>query len=212
MEIKHGYKQTEVGVIPEDWKIQELSNIASIASGGTPSRQNLAYWDGDIPWITTSQIDFNTITSAEQCITELGLKNSAARLLPPGTLLLALYGQGKTRGKISSLGIAATTNQACASISISKAISRKYVFYFLVSRYKEIRGLSNSGSQENLNSRIIKSFPIPLPPTKAEQTAIAAILTDMDAEIAALEAKLDKTRRLKQGMMHNLLTGKIRLV
>ena len=115
-------------MIPKDWSLRHLGDIASVAAGGTPSRENSKYWDGDIPWITTSQIDFNTINEAEQRITELGLKSSAAKLLMPGTLLLALYGQGKTRGKIGTLAIKATTNQACASIVVSSAVEVDPIF------------------------------------------------------------------------------------
>jgi type I restriction enzyme S subunit len=211
MEIKPGYKLTEVGVIPQDWELRELGYIASVAAGGTPSRENPAYWNGEIPWVTTSQIDFNTITNADQHITELGLKNSAAKLLAPGTLLLALYGQGKTRGKVCTLGIQATTNQACASIVVSSALSRSYVFHSLASQYDVIRGLSNSGSQENLNGQIVKSILVPLPPTKAEQEAIAEALSDADALIESLEQLIAKKHDLKQGAMQELLTGKKRL-
>jgi type I restriction enzyme, S subunit len=211
MEVSAGYKQTEVGVVPEDWDLKELGEIASIAAGGTPSRENPAYWNGDIPWITTTQIDFNLITKADQFITPQGLKNSAAKLLTPGTLLLALYGQGKTRGKVGILGIEAASNQACASISITSSVSRNFVFNYLVSQYDVIRGMSNSGSQENLNGHIVKSILIPFPPTKAEQEAIAEALSDADALIESLTQLIAKKRQIKQGAMQELLTGKRRL-
>ncbi len=206
------YKQTEAGVIPEDWDVQTLGSIASIASGGTPSRRMPEYWNGDIPWVTTTEIAFNTIRETEQSISILGLKNSAARLLAPGTLLLALYGQGKTRGKVAILGIQATTNQACASIVLSPGVSLSFIFYFLSSQYRAIRGMSNSGSQENLSGQIVKSIVVSLPSTKAEQDAIAAGLSELDAEIATLEERLAKVRLVKKGMMHELLTGRIRVV
>ena len=171
----------------------------------------MAYWGGSIPWVTTAQIDFNTVLAANESITELGLKNSAAKLLRPGTLLLALYGQGKTRGKVAILGIAATTNQACASIVVSDAVSRAYVFHYLASQYDAIRQLSNSGSQDNLNGQLVRSIQVPVPPLRAEQEAIAEALSDADALIESLEQLLAKKRQIKQGAMQELLTGQRRL-
>lgn len=208
--ISMGYKQSEVGVIPEDWDLKRLGEIALVTAGGTPSRAVAAYWNGDIPWITTAEIDFRSIQSAQQFITQLGLNNSAAELLPPGTLLMALYGQGKTRGKVALLGIEAATNQACAAISFCRSVSSRFVFHFLSSQYENIRTLSNTGNQENLNSSLVRSISIPLPP-RAEQEAIAEALSDADAHIELLEKLIAKKRKIKQGAMQELLTGKRRL-
>lgn len=205
-----GYKQIEVGVIPEDWKIVRLSEIANISSGGTPSRQNPTFWDGDIPWITTTQIDFNYVNEASEFITKSGLENSSARMYKPGTLLMAMYGQGKTRGKVAILNLSAAINQACAAIALDESISSRYVFFNLSHRYEEIRGLSNTGNQENLNIGIIGSIFLPLPPPH-EQQLIAEALSEVDEELSALDAALAKKRDLKQGAMQELLTGQTRL-
>ena len=211
MEVKAGYQQTQMGLIPADWVDKRLGAVATIAAGGTPSRRVPEYWDGEIPWVTTKEIGFNTIRFAEESISAAGLKNSAAKLLAPGTLLLALYGQGKTRGKVASLGLRAATNQACASIAVAPSMSSTFVFHFLASRYESIRGMSNAGSQENLSGQIVKSIWLPIPPTKAEQEAIAEALSDADALIESLEQLLVKKRQIKQGTMQELLTGKRRL-
>lgn len=211
MEVKPGYKQTEVGVIPEDWEAVPLGNLAEISAGGTPSRSISAYWEGDIPWVTTAEVNFGRITSTEQHISPLGLKNSAAKLLRSGTILMALYGQGKTRGKVAVLDIEATSNQACAAIVLNSKVSHGFVFNYLASRYDFIRGLSNTGNQENLNGLIVKSIPIPLPPTLAEQEAIAGALSDADALIESLEHLVAKKRQIKHGAMQELLTGQKRL-
>ena len=210
MELKPGYKQTEVGAIPEDWDVARLGEIASVTAGGTPSRTKADYWNGDIPWITTSEVEFHIIDEAEQFITKEGLKSSAAKLLPPGTLVMALYGQGKTRGKVGILGIEAASNQACAAISLNRGVSGKFVFHFLGSRYQAIRNLSNTGNQENLNGSLVRSISILLPP-HAEQEAIAKALSDADALIESLEQLLAKKSQLKQGALQQLLTGKKRL-
>jgi type I restriction enzyme S subunit len=210
MEVKPGYKQTEVGVIPEEWEVKRLGELASVTAGGTPSHSNARYWNGDIPWVTTSEVDFQTINHADQFITKEGLNNSAAKLLPAGTLLMALYGQGKTRGKIGVLGIEASTNQACAAISLNRGVSREFVFHFLASQYEAIRNLSNTGNQENLNGSIVRSISVLLP-LAPEQRAIAGALSDMDTLIGALDQLVAKKRDLKQAAMQQLLTGRTRL-
>jgi type I restriction enzyme S subunit len=199
-----------LGSLPPDWRSARIEEIASVGSGGTPSRKNPAYWGGAIPWVTTAQIDFGTITEATERITEAGLRGSAARMLAPGTLLLALYGQGKTRGKVAKLGIAAATNQACASIVPGGQVDGDYLFHFLASQYQALRSASNAGSQENLSGRIVKDTLIALPP-KVEQAAIATALSDVDALLAKLDQLIAKKRDLKQVAMQQLLTGRTRL-
>lgn len=204
------YKQTDAGVIPDDWDVKQLGELSSVSAGGTPSRSNANYWGGDIPWITTTEVDFHLITESEQFITSIGLQNSAAKLMPAGALLMALYGQGKTRGKVGVLGIEAATNQACAAIILKKDCSREYAFHYLASRYDEIRKLSNTGNQENLNGALVRSIPVLLPPL-SEQSAIATALSDVDALLSSLDALIAKKRDIKQAAMQQLLTGKTRL-
>lgn len=208
--VPEGYKSTDLGVIPKDWEVNRLGDIAIISSGGTPSRSNLSYWNGDIPWITTTQINFNTIFSSEEFITKLGLNNSSAKMYDKNTLLMAMYGQGKTRGKVAILGIKATINQACASIQINRSNFNKYIFFYLSQKYEEIRQLSNTGNQENLNGNLIKSILLPLPPLP-EQKAIARVLSDVDELIRECDLLIAKKRDIKQGTMQQLLTGKKRL-
>lgn len=211
MELKSRYKNTEVGVIPEDWTLKAIGSIASVCAGGTPSRRVSEYWNGSIPWVTTTELNADTISETTQCISELGLKNSAAKLIDSGAILLALYGQGKTRGKVALLEIQATTNQACAAISVSSRVCPRFIFHNLASQYKAIRGLSNSGSQENLSGGIVKGILVALPPTKAEQEAIAEVLSAADILIESLDQLLGKKRKLKQGVMQELLSYTRRL-
>jgi type I restriction enzyme S subunit len=210
MEVRPGYKQTVVGPIPAQWDVRRIAEFATVGSGGTPSRAVPAYWNGSIPWITTAQIQFGVIDTADQYITPEGLESSAAKLLPTGTLLMAMYGQGKTRGKVGILGIPATTNQACASICLRDGVSREFVLYYLTSKYEDIRSSSNSGSQDNLSGYIVKQIPIALP-TLEEQRAIAEALTDVDALLAGLDRLIAKKRDIKQAAMQQLLTGQTRL-
>lgn len=205
------FKRTEAGEIPFDWIDMPIGAMAEVTSGGTPSRKVAAFWDGDIPWVTTAELDGGQVTEASQHITAAGLQNSAAKWLPPGALLIALYGQGKTRGKCAVLRIAATTNQACAAIQLADEVDSDFVRHNLIHRYEYIRSLSNGGSQENLSGLIVKQIRVGLPPTRREQHSIASALTDADALIDSLEQLLTKKRQIKQGAMQELLTGKRRL-
>ena len=210
MDLNTAEATETLGSLPPDWRSARIEEIASVGSGGTPSRKNPAYWRGTIPWVTTAQIDFGTIAEASECITEAGLRCSAARILAPGTLLLALYGQGKTRGKVAKLGISAATNQACASIAPGSHVDGDYLFHFLASRYQALRSASNAGSQENLSGRIVKDTLVALPP-KAEQAAIATALSDVDTLLTKLDQLIAKKRDLKQAAVQQLLTGRRRL-
>ena len=195
--------------VPE-WEQCVLGDVAAVSAGGTPSRAVPEFWNGDIPWVTTAEVDFCLINATEQHISRAGLEGSAAKLKPPGTLLIALYGQGKTRGKVAVLGIAAATNQACAAVELDRRVSVRFALHLLQSRYEDIRKLSNTGNQENLSGALVRSIPLSLPPA-AEQQAIASALDDTDALIESLEQLLAKKRQLKQGAMQELLTGKRRL-
>lgn len=205
-----GYKQTEVGMIPEEWDVQPIGAFAEVSSGGTPNREKKDYWNGTIPWITTTLINGNEINAAEQFISEKGLASSATNWFKKGTLLMAMYGQGKTRGKVSVLGIDATINQACAGILVKKSLKGEFLLHYLKSRYEEIRDLSNSGGQENLSGAIIKQIKVPVP-LEYEQTAIANTLSDVDVLITSLEKLITKKRTIKTAAMQQLLTGRARL-
>src|SRR5690606_30286199 len=180
--IPEGYKQTAVGIIPKEWEVYEIGKLVSLASGGTPSRQIGEYWNGNIPWITTGLIKNGIIDTAEEYITELGLKNSSAKIFPAGTILMAMYGQGKTRGSVAKLSFEAATNQACAALMPRESTSRDFLFYYLKFNYENIRNLSNTGNQENLSLQLIRTIKVKHPPLP-EQQKIAAILSTWDEAI-----------------------------
>ncbi|OXS16195.1 hypothetical protein CGX12_05080 [Zobellella denitrificans] len=208
--VPAGYKQTEVGVIPEDWEYKTIGELATVFSGGTPNRKVAEYWGGDIPWVTTTLIDGQVINNANEFITPKGVERSSVKRCKAGSILMAMYGQGKTRGKVALLGFDATINQACASIELKDLNTNTYVLHVLNSMYESIRELSNSGGQENLSGGIVKSIKIPFPP-KEEQTAIANALSDMDALLGSLEALVAKKQAIKTATMQQLLTGRTRL-
>lgn len=193
----------------DEWRSEKISEIANVSSGSTPNRNNPSYWNGDIPWITTSLINFNTIEKAKEFITKEGLKNSSTKLYPKNTILMAMYGQGVTRGKVAILGIEATTNQACASISLKPNFNVNFIFQNLSKRYEEIRDLSNDGGQKNLSGSIIKEISISYP-TEKEQTKIAEFLSAVDDKISQLNRELELLNQYKKGVMQKIFSQEIR--
>lgn len=188
-----------------------IDEVAKVTSGGTPSRAKADYWNGHIPWVTTSQINFEDITAADEYITDLGLKNSSAKLFPKGTILLALYGQGITRGRVSVLEIEATTNQACAAIILkSEDVNTRFTFYYLQSKYEDIRNLANDGGQKNLSGGLVKNLSVVLPSDVMEQAKVADFLTSVDKKISQLTEKHRLLKDYKKGVMQQIFSRKIR--
>ncbi|MDU5862618.1 MAG: restriction endonuclease subunit S, partial [Acinetobacter sp.] len=165
----------------------------------------------DIPWVTTAEVQFKTILDSAEKITKEGLTNSSAKLFPINTILMAMYGQGKTRGQVAKLGIEASTNQACAAIILSSDYCVDYYYQFLIYQYENIRNMSNSGSQENLSGSIVKSIPVLVPPY-FEQEKIAQILSTWDQAISTTEKMLENSQQQKKALMQQLLTSKKRLL
>lgn len=190
-------------------KVVAIKSIADVSSGNTPSRRKSEYWNGSIPWITTGELESGYVTASKECVTEKALKETALKLYHKGTVLIAMYGQGKTRGTAAVLGIEATVNQACAALTVHSGCS-KFLFYQLQNSYHAIRRLSNTGNQENLNAEIIKNFKI-LWPDELEQQKIAAILSTQDKVIELKEKLLVQKQQQKKYLMQQLLTGKKRL-
>ena len=187
-----------------DWELKPLGDLFETTTGGTPARSKNEYWGGEIPWITTSLVDFNVIFDAEEFITQDGLENSSAKLFPKETVLLALYGQGITRGKVAMLGIEASTNQACGAILPCEEIEPRFTFLYLCNRYEELRGLSNSGGQKNLSQGIIRELPFAYPEDAEEQKRIVSCLTSLNEIIESQTQKLERLAGHKTGLMQQL--------
>ncbi|WP_032959782.1 restriction endonuclease subunit S [Bordetella hinzii] len=205
-------KETEIGPVPESWVLEPIGAHFSVVSGGTPSRGNPAYWiGGNVPWVKTTEVDYCEITETEEHITPEGLENSAAKLLPKGTLLMAMYGQGITRGKVAILGIEAACNQASAAMSpLDDAVPTRFLYHFLTWQYEEIRSLAHGGQQQNLNLEIVRSLLVVVPPTRAEQDEIVAILDAIDRKIDLHRKKRVVLEELFKALLHKLMTGEIR--
>ena len=205
-------KQTEIGPIPESWEFTKIGEIAQLKSGGTPSRKNSAFWDdGDISWIKTGEIDYTRIVRTEEKITNAGLEGSSAKIFPAGTLLIAMYGQGVTRGKVAITGMDAATNQACAAIFPLAEVRTKYLYYFLEYNYDTIRSFAHGANQKNLSADLIKSFQIAYPSIASEQREIAGALGIIDRRIAVAQTKKRQLQNLFRTLLHELMSAKIRV-
>lgn len=214
MDMKPGYKQTEVGVIPEDWTVTTIGMVAEISSGTTPSRAlvDRYYRNGHIPWVKTLDLNNSEIHSTEELVTQAALNETSLRCYPIGSVLVAMYGGFNQIGRTGLLRISATVNQALTAIkSNSSRLRPEYllrVLNFRVNYWKAVA--SSSRKDPNITSKDIRDFPIALPSVE-EQEAIAEALSDADALIESLEQLIAKKRQIKQGAMQELLTGKKRL-
>ncbi|MFQ2778657.1 restriction endonuclease subunit S [Aeromonas caviae] len=206
-----GYKLSELGDIPEDWEIKQIIQFTDCTAGGTPSTSIASYWGGEHPWMSSGELHLKRVFDVSVRITDEGLGNSSTKYVPADSVLIGLAGQGKTRGTVAIAKIPLCTNQSIASIFPSAEHCPEFLFYNLDSRYEELRELSTGdGGRGGLNLAIIRRLKV-IFPDKTEQSAIANVLSDMDSELTELEQKLAKARDVKQGMMQQLLTGRIRL-
>jgi type I restriction enzyme S subunit len=203
-----------IGEIPAHWAIGSLNHVANIFAGGTPDRGRAQFWNGDIPWLKTGEINFNTIYSSEEFITTSGLKNSAAKIAPPGTVLMAMYGQGVTRGRVAILGINSAFNQACVAISPSKKIITEFIYYYFYGAYSFLRDSGNETSQMNLSSGSISKFKITVPPIK-EQIEITKYLdcqvNEIDQIITRQQILIEKILGLKSIIISSAVAGKVKV-
>lgn len=178
-----------------------VKELTEVISGGTPSRDVSEYWEeGTIPWVKTTELHNNVVTKVEEYITEKGLNNSSAKIVPVGTVLVAMYGQGKTRGMTAYLEIKACTNQACACILPSDKINQKFLWYFFILSYDNLRDLAKGGNQPNLNGNMIKTYPILYPPIEL-QNQFAAFVKQVDKSKFEIKQSLEKLELLKKALM-----------
>ena len=173
------------------WASKPIGQVLKVTTGGTPSRNNATFWNGDIPWVKTGEVNYYVIDSTEESITAEGLKGSAAKLCPPNSVLVALYGQGPTRGRVGMLGIEAAVNQACAAIYPNADFDPWFFYYYLSGKYLSLRAMAQGAAQPNLNLAMIKGFGMPTPTLEEQKAAVASI-------DAVAKAKAEIRRRRKQ--------------
>ena len=147
-----------------------IESFTSVMSGGTPDRGIPEYWqEGNIRWVKTTELQNCVITDTEEKITQLGMDNSSTKLIPADSVLIAMYGQGKTRGMTGYIAVECATNQACACILPSKTINQKYLWQYMILSYDKLRDMAKGGNQPNLNTGIIKKYPVLMPPIALQE-------------------------------------------
>lgn len=215
MNIPQGYKQTEFGLIPLDWDLCTFKDVlATFSSGATPYRGIPEYYNGDVRWISSGELNYNHIYDTLEHISQQAVRNTNLRIHKPGTFLMAITGleaEG-TRGRCAFVGAPSATNQSCLAINGTDKMCAEYLFWFyrMWGQYLAFKYCQGT-KQQSYTADIVKKLPIYGPKDIAEQRAIAEALSDVDGLITALDKKIAKKRLLKQGVMQQLLTGKKRL-
>ena len=197
----------------EGWVVKKLGEVADIRSGGTPSTNQQQFWDGDVFWCTPTDITalngHKYLRDTSRKITQIGLKNSSAEMIPANSIVMT---SRATIGECAINTVPVSTNQGFKNLVPFDYVDAEFLYYLLLTQKRGFIGLCAGSTFLEIGKVQLNAFEIQLPITKPEQTRIAAILSDMDAEIAALETKLAKYKQIKQGMMQELLTGRIRLI
>ncbi len=197
------------GIGHTKFKNVRLEEVSKISTGTTPSTNKQEYYEGENPFIKTGEIVNEKITRAEVYISDQAVKDYRLKKYQPGTILVAMYGQGKTRGQTALLEIEACTTQNAAAIEPSKDINATYLWFFLKSQYELLRGGGVQGHISHLNLSYMKNYQIPLP-LMSEQKEIAEILSAIDEKISVNKKLKEKLTILKKGLMQDLLSGKVR--
>lgn len=195
-----------------EWSEFIIGNVANLTAGATPNTKHPEYWGGNISWMSSGEVNLKQVFSVKGRITELGLKKSSTKVIPENSILIALAGQGKTRGTVAINRIKLCTNQSIAAIiPDEKKLNAEFLYFNLDSRYQELRAMSTGdGGRGGLNLSILKSIKLKLPSVK-EQKKIADVLTNMDREIKLLDKQFADLKQEKKALMQQLLTGKRRV-
>jgi type I restriction enzyme S subunit len=199
-------------LLASPWPLARIGDVALVGGGATPKRGHAHYWkDGTIPWVTSGQLTEPFVREPAALITERALRETSVKLWPKHTLLVALYGEGKTRGHCSELLIEATTNQACAAIIIEdSSVDRTYLKLFFAASYDAHRRLASGGVQPNLSLGLIKSLTFPLPPIEEQRRIVAETeqrLSLVNALTEALDRALRRSTTLRRAILEQAFNG-----
>jgi type I restriction enzyme S subunit len=195
-------------VLDVDAPSRPIGTFARVGSGATPSRTTARYWSGGtIPWVSSGALNAPLVTEASAMITQEALAETAVKLWPPGTVLVAMYGEGKTRGRAAELGIESTCNQACAAIQVDPGEVRpRFLRWFLNSRYEHSRRLASGGVQPNLSLGLVRAIEVPVP-SLAEQDRIIGELEERYEETARMADLLCRSTHRSEQLRRSLLTA-----
>lgn len=199
--------------VPPSWVWARVGDLFRVAVGTTPPRADATLWNGTVPWVSSGEVAFNRIKSTRESITEAAAGNIDRRVHPPGTVMVAMIGEGKTRGQAAILDIAAAHNQNCASIRVSETdVLPEFVYAFFKERYLETRRGSSGGNQPALNKGRIESIPMPVPPL-GTQRRIVAELERLEGLIGHVrvecETQLQRADSLRRGVLRAAFEGQL---
>lgn len=197
----------------EDWEDTTIGECCKLGSGGTPSKSHPEYYEnGTIPWLKTGEIDWKDIYEVEEKITHEGVDNSSAKIFPAESVVVAMYGMGVTRGKAAIIKIPTTTNQAVCILQPNKKLNNRFLFYYFMCNYWQIREQSVGGNQLNLSGKIIASFSIKLPPLNCQLSIVNFLDIVLEKESRAKEAAqtvLDQIAMLKKSILARAFRGEL---
>ncbi|MEZ7591830.1 restriction endonuclease subunit S [Streptococcus sp. 27098_8_186] len=198
-----------IGQIPEEWESGKVKYFSKISAGATPDRNNLLFWNGDINWMSSGEVNQEIVKYTAETITNLALKNSSTKLLPIGTVMLAMNGQGKTKGTVAILAIETASNQSLASFIVDgNRLNNQYLYYFFKAGYSYIRGLKGE-DRDGLNLQLVSNITVPLFDIK-EQQKIADFLdkktTQLDKAKALLEEQIQKLKDYRSSLIYETVT------
>ena len=192
----------------EDWIECDLGTVCFTTSGGTPNRQNKSFYEGNIPWVKSGELDKGIILDSQEHISEDAIKNSSAKIFPKGTLLFALY--GATIGKMATLGIAAATNQAICGIYENDVLISKYLYHYLSYKKRELIGKGIGGAQPNISQTILKQLLIPIAPLSEQRAIVVKIeelFSDLDKGIDDLKKAKDQLVIYRHAVLKRAFEG-----
>ena len=204
------FKKTEIGEIPEEWGVEKLGNIVEVISGATPKTNINEYWDnGDIYWATPTDITSNGkyISITEKTITESGLKNCSAKLLPIGSILMS---SRATIGERCINTVPMATNQGFKSLVCKARVNNEFIYYYIDILKEKLIGLASGSTFLEVSKKVVEDVKVAVPSLE-EQEKIVSILSEIDDKIHEYENKKQKLEELKKGLMQQLLTGKMRV-
>ncbi len=179
--------------------IAHIKDVCKVNSGGTPSRSNKSFYEGNIPWIKTGEVLNDIIYDTEEHVSEKAIENSSARIYPQGSIIIAMYGQGGTRGRSAKLGVDASTNQACAVLHQidNNVVLTDYLWAYIQAMYDDLRSLASGTNQPNLNAEKIKNYMLPLPPKEIQEEIISYVKAAKESiKLLRSEAELLKAQAL----------------
>ena len=203
-----------IGQVPEGWGVGKVKYFSQISAGATPDRNNSLFWNGNINWMSSGEVNQGIVKHTSETITDLALKRTSTKLLPNGTVMLALNGQGKTKGTAAVLAIESASNQSLASFIVdNKILNNMYLYYFFVANYYNIRGLKGE-DRDGLNLQLVSNIVIPLFEFEEQQKIVDFLdkkTVQIDKLIQIKNEQIDNINKQRQTLIYDYVTGKRRV-